>query len=203
MVIMSMYLNSGMEACPSETFHLWIYVFQSLRKLYSKCEVVRREKVGVGVCLPRGMPCLMPEGCHSVLPDSPCGWLWAWSGRVWLGGLEGRGWLRRVSRMCVYLVPQRKRWEMCSLVCYESCPPPPLIQGMKVVILGAPWFFDRTSMTKPRDPQLKYCVPQLCRQQTRLWFVAHGWPGEIPSIPGYATVHTCGKWWRYMESDAS
>lgn len=27
--------------------------------------------MGVGVCLPRGMPCLMPEGYHSVLAGLP------------------------------------------------------------------------------------------------------------------------------------
>lgn len=32
--------------------------------------------MGVGVCLPRGMPCLMPEGCHSVLAGLP----------VWVAG---------------------------------------------------------------------------------------------------------------------
>lgn len=47
-------LSSGIEACPSETFHLRIYVFQSLWKLYSKREVVRREKVGVGGVFTKG-----------------------------------------------------------------------------------------------------------------------------------------------------
>lgn len=47
-------LSSGIEACPSETLHLRIYVFQSLWKLYSKREVVRREKVGVGGVFTKG-----------------------------------------------------------------------------------------------------------------------------------------------------